>query len=147
MTANEILFLMMLVFPFVVIEQLIQLKDRRKMQVIPKDFIKLEDFAYKKKALVNQDFNNAGIYIFTNLDNGAKYVGQSINPINRIDNHIKGRGNPELYCDIEKGDKFAVKIIKLTDTNFDNLNDLERHYIAKYNSYYNGYNKTRGNTA
>ena len=76
MTTNEILFLMMLVFPFVVIEQLIQLKDRRKMQVIPKDFIKLEDFAYKKKALVNQDFNNAGIYIFTNLDNGAKYVGQ-----------------------------------------------------------------------
>ena len=66
---------------------------------------------------------------------------------NMLDNHIKGRGNPELYCDIEKGDEFAVKIIKLTDTNFDNLNDLERHYIAKYNSYYNGYNKTRGNTA
>ena len=39
MTTNEILFLMMLVFPFVVIEQLIQLKDRRKMQVIAKDFI------------------------------------------------------------------------------------------------------------
>lgn len=142
MTTNDVLILILLILPLVIIEQIIQ---RRQDAKIKDNSILLSNLANLEKELIYRGYNEPGIYIFTNLNNKSKYVGQSINPIDRINNHTKGRGNPDIYNDIQKGVKFSIEILKLKDTRFSNLNDLERHYISKYNTYHNGYNRTRGN--
>lgn len=103
------------------------------------------EFHSKFAELTRRGFNIPGVYIFTNLNNNKKYVGQSIHLLTRVKGHLKGKGNPALYADLKCGHKFSVRFIKLKDTRFKNLNSLEKYYISKLNSYYSGYNKTRGN--
>ncbi len=43
------------------------------------------------------------------------------------------------------GDEFAIKIIILSDTKYNNLDDLERDTITAYKAYTEGYNETKGN--
>lgn len=99
----------------------------------------------EKKFLIRRGFESPGVYIFTNLNNNRKYVGQSINMLRRVETHIKGRGNPEMHEDLAKGNEFIVQFVKLSDSLFYDLNTMERHYIKKMNAYTRGYNKTRGN--
>lgn len=107
--------------------------------------IEISDFKRQKLRLERQGFETEGVYIFTNAKNNKKYVGQSVNILNRVNTHLKGRGSEDLHRDIAKGDKFTIQLVKLGNSGFKNLNDLERYYIALHNSYYKGYNKTRGN--
>ena len=65
--------------------------------------------------VLSHDF--AGIYIFTNTDDGRCYVGQAHNVISRVNQHLTGKGN----------------------------GDLERTAIEATGAYERGYNKTRGN--
>ena len=108
--------------------------------------IDIKDFYKEKQYLIQKGFNEAGVYIFKNLDNNMKYVGQSVNVVNRVETHLKGRGNEDLYRDIKNNHRFLIEFIKLEDSNFYNLDELEKYYIAKYNSFISGYNKTRGNS-
>ena len=139
-----------LLIPFLIKEQRLQIKERKEEQRIlalaEKDAMLLRDFKRNLVHLQTQKLNQPGVYIFSNLSkNNYKYVGQSIDMINRVKTHIRGNGNPEMYKDIINGDIFTINLIKLKDTKFSSLNSLERYYISKYNTYYNGYNKTRGN--
>lgn len=103
------------------------------------------EFNKRLAELSRKGFNVPGVYIFTNLNNNKKYVGQSIHLLTRVKGHLKGTGSPALYKDLKYGHKFTIQFIKLKDTRFKNLNSLEKYYISKMNSYYSGYNKTRGN--
>ena len=73
------------------------------------------------------------------------YVGQGQNVYVRCSNHFLAKGNRDIYADYKYHDEFYIRFVSLVESGFDNLDDLERYYINKYNSYRHGYNKTRGN--
>jgi len=97
-----------------------------------------------------------GVYKYTNRINGHSYIGQSIDIETRKKNHIYSSScptasdyNSQFHQAIRKyginNFKFEI-LVELTKENYSNeiLNDLEKFYIKKYNSFKNGYNATEG---
>lgn len=99
-----------------------------------------DDFLHK---YIRYDFE--GVYVLHNLTKDMYYVGQSINVVERAKHHLTGKGNGDVYADFKYGDSFEVVLIDINNTNYSNLNDLERYTIAAFRAYDKGYNKTRGN--
>lgn len=126
--------------PKINVDALIEAEKMKMMNTIY-----AQDFSKVERDFRKRGFDKDGIYIFTNLRNNKRYVGQSIRVLKRVKSHLNGSGNPDLYRDLQRGDKFTIQFIRLIDSNFADLNALEKHYITKYNSYHGGYNKTRGN--
>ncbi len=89
--------------------------------------------------------NIRGIYIIENKVNLKCYVGQGKNVCERINSHFSGHGNRDIYFDFLKGNDFSVRIITLRHSRFKTINRLEKIAIAVCNSFYSGYNQTRGN--
>ena len=115
-------------------------------QMKSRNTIFLNDFDRERNSLTRKGFTSPGIYIFTNLNNGRKYVGQSKNILSRVNTHLKGRGNDDLFSDIQRGYDFTLQLVKLSETKYKNLNSLEKYYIKKMKAFTHGYNKTRGNS-
>lgn len=86
-----------------------------------------------------------GVYILHNRLNNKYYVGQSVHVLKRITQHFSGNGCEDVYKDYTRGMPFEIQCVALANSGYNNLNRLERDYIAYYNAYYNGYNKTKGN--
>lgn len=94
-----------------------------------------------------------GIYRIYCVITGKSYIGQSKDIEKRWQEHDnllkKGKHHSKsLQKDYNKyGDAFFIKeIIKLYPYYDKNtLNKIENFYICYYNSYYKGYNETRGN--
>lgn len=86
-----------------------------------------------------------GVYIIYNVTKDKPYVGQSKNVFQRVQSHLTGHGNGDVYADYKYGDQFTIKMIDLTKTDFQSLNELERYCIKVCKAYEKGYNKTRGN--
>ena len=86
-----------------------------------------------------------GVYIIHNETQGQYYVGQAKKLFFRINQHFTGHGNGDVYADYKYGDDFSIKILKLSDTGYDDIDQLERDMIRKYNAYEIGYNRTSGN--
>lgn len=108
--------------------------------------VEASNFFARKRDLEARGFSTKGVYIFTNKTNNRKYVGQSVNILNRVSTHLKGRGNEDVHFDMQLGQRFTIEFIKLEGSNSRSLNALEKHYITKHNSYRGGYNKTSGNS-
>ena len=100
-----------------------------------------KEFLLKKKSIGE----TTGVYILYNKTKNMYYVGQATKTIQRVSNHLSGRGNGDVYADYKYGDEFTVKIIPLNKSNYNTLDELERVMIDTYNAYSTGYNKTRGN--
>jgi len=88
------------------------------------------------------------IYKFTNIETGKVYIGQSINIRNRIEGHkyqaFKEGGAKFQEALSEYGTRmFTFEIIERCAEEY--LDAWEVWYIAKHNSYREGYNSTRGN--
>ena len=96
---------------------------------------------------------SCGIYKITNLINNKQYIGQSIN--------IENRWVKEKYRAFEKDsseynrtlskafrdfgiENFSFEIIEECPKEL--LNEKEKYYIEKYDTYFNGYNETTGGT-
>jgi len=91
------------------------------------------------------------IYIAINLINNKSYIGQTIQDLNlRIYQHIYFSKNPKC--------KFARALNKYGANNFkwgvlednisyEDLNAKEIYYIKNYDTYYNGYNSTKGGSS
>lgn len=110
-----------------------------------------------KKEELKQIHNCPGIYCIKNNINNLCYIGQSIKLRHRLYDHFRVKLNSKhaeypLYRDILKYqiNNFSVEILEyikepLTIEELSiKLDNLEIEYIAKYDSYKNGYNQTRG---
>ena len=85
-----------------------------------------------------------GIYKFTNKINGKIYIGQSNNLERRKTEHSNGSTKQEIDRAIaEEGkENFTFTVIEYCKES--ELDALEQYWIAYYDSYYNGYNHTKG---
>ena len=86
-----------------------------------------------------------GVYILYNETKKLSYVGQATRLFFRINQHLTGSGNGDVYADYKYGDKFWIRIIPLTKSKYNDLDKLERDTIKMFDSYNHGYNKTHGN--
>lgn len=90
-----------------------------------------------------------GIYMIKNKINGKAYVGQAIDVHGRWKKHIYALSNQYHYnkhlqrsWNKYGADNFEFSIIE--ECNEYELNTKEIYWIAKNNSFYNGYNQTKG---
>ena len=85
------------------------------------------------------------IYKITNKVNGKSYIGQTRYTIEfRWRQHLHKKDNTYFHNAIKKYgvDNFIVE--KLEECNIEDLNEKEIYYIAKYNTFKDGYNLTIG---
>lgn len=115
--------------------------ERVKKQILDEG-ISFDDFKYLREK-TNGDF--VGVYILYNVDKEMYYVGQATRTFFRVNQHFTGKGNGDVYADYKYGDEFKILVIKLTESGYDDLDELEKDMIEKYHAYTNGYNKTKGN--
>lgn len=116
------------------------------LEMTPEEFFKMRKTSFDSHhSSYAMKKNFAGVYILFNQSKGMYYVGQGKQVFNRVNAHFTGKGNGDVYADYKYGDKFTIKMIALENSGFSTLNELERNTISKYNAYYKGYNKTRGN--
>lgn len=85
-----------------------------------------------------------GIYKITNKINQKSYIGQSVNIESRWLTHKHDSHNIELKQDIESLGlcNFTFEVLEECEAN--ELDIKEKYWIAYFDSFYNGYNKTLG---
>lgn len=115
------------------------------LEVTPAEFFEMRNKSFGGRALYSNNFNFAGVYILYNESKDLYYVGQGKQVLNRVNSHFTGKGNGDVYADYKYGDSWTIRMIALEGSGFSTLNELELHSIDTYNSYEQGYNKTRGN--
>ena len=87
-----------------------------------------------------------GIYLITNKINGRCYVGQSVDITRRWRQHKEAapHGHAPLYKAIQKYGIENFDFCVLEECSREELDSKEIQYIEQYNSYFCGYNQTRG---
>lgn len=127
------------------INKAIDLLKENAIEMSAKEFLDIRNariYGKRKPALAK---NFEGVYILCNKTKNMYYVGQGKEVLNRVNSHLTGRGNGDVYADFKYGDEFTVSMIALENSGYDSLNSLEKDTISRYKAYYKGYNKTRGN--
>lgn len=97
-----------------------------------------------------------GIYKFTNLINGKSYIGQSIDVEQRKLSHFSNAKNKNCY-DYQSQLHQAIRkygennfsfdvLVEIKSEGYDKtlLNNLEKYFIQKYDTFKHGYNATLG---
>ena len=91
---------------------------------------------------------NGYIYKITNCINDKVYIGQTKTSIDKRWHAHKTRYNTGskdgLYGAMRKYGIENFKIEQILECPIEDLNEMERFYIQKYDSFYNGYNLTLG---
>ena len=104
-----------------------------------------------EKDLIAKGGNLSGIYKITRKSDGKIYIGQSERIVKRIRQHIENKTetNSEKIdgaIKAEGWENFTYEIeLALPQLNTEQLWLAESTYIAKYDSYNKGFNKTKGN--
>ena len=84
-----------------------------------------------------------GIYLITNLSNGKKYIGKSIDILTRWEQHIDAarlkKKDYEFYQDMTEVQNFSFQILELCT--LEELQEKEQHFIKYFNSLEQGYNQ------
>lgn len=87
----------------------------------------------------------SGVYLICNKDRKKYYVGQGIQPNQRVFQHFNGSGNGDIYVDYKNGDEFTIRFYPFNPHQFIDLNELEYHLIRIYEADKTGYNRKAGN--
>ncbi|MBQ3275685.1 MAG: GIY-YIG nuclease family protein [Oscillospiraceae bacterium] len=120
--------------------------SRNAVEMSPEAFFRLRSESEDGgRAYTSARYDYAGVYILYNKTKNMYYVGQAQAVLSRINQHLTGHGNGDVYADYKFGDKFSITSVRLKGSGFKTLNELERHAISIYDAYSKGYNKTRGN--
>lgn len=119
---------------------------------------KIEGIGYISEKFTPQIFNYmsnsptndyTGVYIIYNSSNEKYYVGQAKKVMNRLFKHFSGKGGNagsyNFFNDYQSGEAFEVWTVRLRESEFDSLDELERRTIEYYKAYDLGYNENRGN--
>ena len=114
-------------------------EQRKRDGITPKEFFEF----YRNRGRNNGDY--VGVYAIYNVDKDMYYVGQAKRLYYRINQHFTGQGNHDVYADYKYHDKFLIKMMKLTESGYDDLDKFESDMIEKYHACDRGYNKTKGN--
>lgn len=87
-----------------------------------------------------------GIYCITNIKNGLRYVGQSRQIEKRFLDHLRYdiKLNTKLGKDILEFGKSNFSLTILQECSISELDELEKYWIKKLNTYPNEYNMTPG---
>lgn len=115
------------------------------IELTPREFLKVRMGALEGNGRGPLEFK--GVYVIHNLTKDKYYVGQSLRVMQRVNQHLTGHGNGDVYADLKYGDDFTIRTLSLAKSGYRNLNDLERDLIEAYDASVSGYNKTRGNRA
>jgi len=102
------------------------------------NFIPYRDF------MTNDSYNGSAVYIMYFINTDKYYVGQTVNLITRQHQHVswsRGITKNENFPNINIDD-ILIAYITCDESKLD---DVESEWIAKTNSFHNGYNKTIGN--
>lgn len=91
----------------------------------PQILASAEEFIAQRKALTQQG-EITGIFIVHNASKDLYYVGQSAKAIDRAAIQFLGRGNCDVYADYKYGDSFNVRIVPLSESGYESLNELKR---------------------
>lgn len=84
------------------------------------------------------------IYKITNKVNGKSYIGQTRYKVEfRYKQHMH-KTSPALAYDIKKYGEGAFTCETLEECDIEQLDSREIYYIAKYNTFYEGYNRQHG---
>lgn len=84
-----------------------------------------------------------GIYMIENKNTKQRYIGQSIHIYQRWNEHIN---QPTTYMRIDRAikkhgaDNFELKVICELEQDDDLLNEMEKYYVWKYNTYEDNFN-------
>jgi hypothetical protein len=118
---------------------------RRSAWISAEKFLTMRNQRSKNNRLASERYNVKGVYILHNRSKHKYYVGQAHKLLSRVNGHLTGKGNGNVYADFAYGDRFYVRFVRLKGASFKNLNDMERYFINKYHAQEDGYNKTIGN--
>lgn len=111
-------------------EALLKLRKLRQslLEDDPQIAASAEEFMAQRKALTQQG-EITGIFIVHNATKDLYYVGQSEKAIDRAAIQFLGRGNCDVNADYKYGDSFNVRIVPLSGSGYENLNELKRAAI------------------
>ena len=151
-------------------EDLCRYADSRYSQLRAKDLFDLiADFRTYRKSLISENRENflseceeltpeeffeikptikgdiVGVYVIHNESRDMYYVGQAKRLFFRINQHLTGHGNGDVYADYKYGDDFSIKIVPLSDSGYKDIDLLEKDLIDEYHACDSGYNRTFGN--
>lgn len=99
---------------------------------------------------MNEHFKKPGIYSITNIENGKRYIGRTIDLHKREETHfwaLKNGRHPNCHLQraFNEGQPFKFEVIEFCDP--DVLNEKEIYWISHYDSFKNGYNQCSGGAA
>ena len=118
---------------------------KRSVWISAESFLTMRNKRNKKNRLASERYNVKGVYVLHNRTKHKYYVGQAHKLLSRVNGHLTGKGNGNVYADFAYGDRFYVKFHRFKGRTFKTLNEMERYYINKYHAQEDGYNKTIGN--
>ena len=85
----------------------------------------------------------ACIYYIKHKETGKTYIGQTVQTIEqKIKSHLRGSTEIDKALQTLGSDKFEYGVIEQCKS--EELDKKEVYYIAKYDTYYNGYNNQLG---
>ena len=127
------------------VKQRVRALARNASEMSPEEFFRVYSKSRGRRGYLSRRYDFPGVYILYNKTRNMYYVGQAASVLARINQHLTGHGNGDVYADFKYGDRFTVTSIRLRGSGFSSLNELERHAIAVYKADSAGYNKTKGN--